>query len=793
MRTGRSRSKSIALFLGALMGCDSCEDDTSCSVAQVAEGVSIRCADGSDATIPTSPTEPCSVTQADDEITFSCPDGSAVTLPVSGSDSCDVSKDSDGSFTISCPDGSSAVIPPPPDGTPFPLVHFTGATSTACGACHDSEANEVHFATMTVRSDGIPVEDCATCHEESGIKAVSAVHARPELGPPGFEVQILGASIDSSSRRATVRLRIQDSAGNPLTRSDVSSNFVIGSVAPETPVGGSTPVAGPYASYITRTATQVDNPDYPLDGAPRVVQQPTSESDGTYTNPGPGLFDYTFAAALPSGYPANLTHVISHYSTRTVGDVRWVSNDSYFFVPAGGAAAPLQRQVVRTETCNSCHAPLSAHGGSRQEVQLCLGCHSEGAVDPESNNSLDLNVMVHRIHMGAALPSVKAGKPYGIVGRNNETADFSHVGYPQDVVHCQSCHTDNDDDRWVTNGKPEVCLACHDDVYEADAHPFELAPGAVCGNGACHGPSGSAPDAREAHRTFLNSDAPIFDISIVSAEVADADSAPALRISALTGTRLSGALLPVASVDSFSTLNVFFNGPNRDFALNGHDIKQYDKASLVELDATATPGEFVFSLPETLREMAGSLGDVTEDSYTLGIRAAYDPTPSASPDDDRVDMTKNPTVAISAAGTATGRGAVVDTQKCNACHGDLRAHGGDILARNVEECIMCHTASLETSPRQAANLEPGPTTSLRFSQLVHRIHAGGSATEPYVVYGYAAAPPYPEVDFSARLYPGDARACGACHLDGTYYVPLAASPSATQTLVLDDAGQPIKQ
>jgi OmcA/MtrC family decaheme c-type cytochrome len=795
------------LALIALVGCDDCDghSGSSCSVAQLDGGVSITCTDGSEATIPDPPpAEPCSVEQSDDAVTLSCPDGTSVTVPVAadaGDQSCTVAVNPDGTSTISCPDGTSAIIPAAPsdagpdaDTGTLALVHYRAATTTACGACHDSEQNNVHYTTMTTWVDGKPVEDCATCHKESGIKPVSAVHARPEFGPPGFQVQILDAGIDPTTRLASVNLRIQDTAGNPLDRTGVSTSFLIARVPSETPVGGTTPVAGPYNSYLNRSVTQLDNPDFPLQGAPRVVQQPTTDGAGTYANTGPGLYTYTFASALPADYDVNLTHVISHYSTRTVGEVRWVSNSAHHFVPANPAATPLRRQVVQTATCNGCHNPLSAHGGSREEIQVCLGCHSQDAVDPESNNSIDLNVMIHRIHMGADLPSVKAGKKYAIVGRNNTTDDFSTVHYPRDIVHCQSCHTDADGDRWVTNGKPEVCTSCHDNINEPGVHPFALASNAVCGNGACHGPSGSAPDAREAHSTFLNMDAaPVFDISIVSATVANADAAPALRVKALTGTRLTGAVVPVAGIDNLSTLNVFLNGPNGDFVLNGHDIKQYGKASLVGLAATSTPGEFTFSLPETLRAATATFADVSKDSFTLGIRAAYDPTPNASPDNDRVDMLKNPTVAISAAGAPVVRDAVVDNAKCNACHGDLREHGGDILARNVEECIMCHTKTLETSPRQGANKEPGPTVSLRFSQLVHRIHGSQVATAPYFVYGYASMAPYPKVDFTSVRFPGDAKDCRSCHLDGTYFVPLLGSPTPTETLVLDDAGAPIKR
>jgi OmcA/MtrC family decaheme c-type cytochrome len=482
-----------------------------------------------------------------------------------------------------------------------------------------------------------------------------------------------------------------------------------------------------------------------------------------------------------------------------VGPVRWVSNATNFFVPATPGAPVLKRLAVHTETCNGCHNPLSAHGGSRQEVQLCLTCHSQGAVDPETNNSIDFNVMIHKLHRGADLPSVKAGGHYGIVGYGNNTIDFSHVEYPRDLVHCQSCHSDTDDDRWVSNGTAVACTSCHDNIHEPGAHPFALAPTAVCGNGNCHGPGGSAPDARKAHVTFLNNpNAPVFDISIVSALVANADSAPQLTVRGQSGTRSSDGGVPVASVDNLSILNVFFNGPNRDFISNGHNIKTYNKASLVGLAPTANPGEFTFALPQTLREAAGTMGDVSKDSYTLSIRAQYDPTPGAPTGDagvnDAVDMRLNPTVAISASGTApVPRLPVSDTVKCNNCHGVLTGHGGAILAHNVEECIMCHTSTLETSVPQGANKEPGPTTSLRFPQLIHRIHATSIATKDYILYSLAPTPPYPHADFSDVEFPGDVKDCTTCHMNGTNLLPVKASPAPTQTLVLDAEGKAVQQ
>jgi OmcA/MtrC family decaheme c-type cytochrome len=814
------------LWLGCMVGLlfAGCDDDegggksSSCSVQQLSDGITVTCSDGSGGTVraPGGPgpdqdggvASSCTVSRTDQEVTIRCDDGSTVTFPVGeassgdgGAANCTVTQDETGTITVSCPDGSTAVIPGDAvagDGGTL----LIGATRAACGSCHDSSSAKAHFRVMTTVVEGQLEETCGTCHNETSIEPVSRVHARLELGAPGFEVELLGASIDATTRKPTVQLSLTDAAGAPLTKdATMSFNFVISKVETANAVVDDAPIAGAYRSYISRTATQANNPDFPLEGTPRVVQQPTGErGTGTFTSTGAGLYDYTFTYALPVGYDSQATHVIAAYVTRTIDGVRFVSNATHFFVPGDESAEVLRRNNVRTETCNGCHNPLSAHGGSRQDVQLCLTCHSQGAVDPESNESIDFNVMVHKIHMGAHLPSVQAGGKYAIVGNGNNTLDFSHVEYPRDILHCQSCHTDSDDERWVDNGTVEACTSCHENIYELPAdgeggrHPFTLTgdPPSKCGNANCHGPGGNAADAREAHRTFLNLDtAAVLDVSIVSVTAESPDSAPVVRIRALSGTRATGGIVPLTSTDQLSTLTAFLNGPNSGFLLSGHDIKTYRKADLADLAAdAANPGEFTFALPETLREAVSGLGDPSLDSYTLGLRAAFDPTPGASPDNDRVDMLRNPTQAFTAAEESplVSRAAVVDTAKCNACHGDLRAHGGDNLARNVEECAMCHTASLDTSVRQGANKLAGRTTSLRLSTLIHRIHAGDYASDPYRAFGFAPAAPYPELDFSAREYPGNLQDCAKCHNAGTYFLPLAEGALPSITVTLDENG-----
>src|SRR5437773_1838796 len=74
-----------------------------------------------------------------------------------------------------------------------------------------------------------------------------------------------------------------------------------------------------------------------------------------------------------------------------------VDNEEYSWVP-NGSPVTVVRDVVRTETCNKCHDPLQAHGGSRRDVALCVTCHTPQTVDPDTGNTVDLKVMVHKIH-----------------------------------------------------------------------------------------------------------------------------------------------------------------------------------------------------------------------------------------------------------------------------------------------------------------------------------------------------------------------------------------------------------
>src|SRR5207248_1646101 len=108
------------------------------------------------------------------------------------------------------------------------------------------------------------------------------------------------------------------------------------------------------------------------------------------------------------------------------------------------------------------------HGGSRRGIEMCVLCHTPQTADPDTGNTVDLRVMVHKIHMGSGLPSVKAGKAYQIIGFNQTVVDWSTVVYPADARRCESCHSQTTKaaqaTAYLTSPTRAACGACHDDV-----------------------------------------------------------------------------------------------------------------------------------------------------------------------------------------------------------------------------------------------------------------------------------------------------------------------------------------
>lgn len=102
----------------------------------------------------------------------------------------------------------------------------------------------------------------------------------------------------------------------------------------------------------------------------------------------------------------------------------------------------------------------------------------------------------------------------------------------------------------------------------------------------------------------------------------------------------------------------------------------------------------------------------------------------------------------------TGRRAIVDTTKCNACHGALGVtpsfHGGQ--RNDGQSCSFCHTAN-----RASAGWAAGS------KYFIHAIHGGRQRTVNFTWHAAEAGPGFDEIEF-----PGTLNTCTTCHVANTF-------------------------
>jgi hypothetical protein len=245
---------------------------------------------------------------------------------------------------------------------------------------------------------------------------------------PGLKLQILDVTIPSD-RQPEVTFMLSDPGGLPLDRNGVttpgpvSTSFILAYI----PQGEEA-----YVAYTTRVQTS------PITNMS--AEQASTDSGGSYTDLGGGQYLYKFKTVLPEDYDADATHTLGIYARRDLLEFdldRYVDNQLEHFVPSG-ASTPVPRDIVTTETCNGrCHDQLALHGGARTKVGLCVLCHNPTqGVDPDTGNSVDFPVMIHKIHKGADLAN-----GYTIIGYNQGVNDYSDVEFPAEINDCETCHT----------------------------------------------------------------------------------------------------------------------------------------------------------------------------------------------------------------------------------------------------------------------------------------------------------------------------------------------------------------
>ena len=318
-----------------------------------------------------------------------------------------------------------------------------------------------------------------------------------------------------------------------------------------------------WVSYIVTTV-----PTTTVAAAPT---RPSTDNTGTLVDNGDGSYKYTFyrditkikdtvAAMTVTGvnnkadlgdltYDANLTHRVTlqlsgnapgtSTNTPTAANLGIVAvplkkpvDAIWDFIPATGKAvtsADFQRDITANAKCEECHRKLGGipggsgdaqaaafHGGSRNNVQYCVVCHTEqrkygrteatattnGAIKTftaaqyviDGRAMGDLPVFIHKIHNGPLL----ANQAYDYAG-----VTMNHVTYPQDVRNCTKCHDGSatstaktlQGDNWKAAPSAKACGACHDGINFATGTGVKMAD-AIKGltTSAFAHPAGAQPD-----------------------------------------------------------------------------------------------------------------------------------------------------------------------------------------------------------------------------------------------------------------------------------------------------------
>ena len=608
-------------------------------------------------------------------------------------------------------------------------------------------------------------------------------------------ITITGASVGSTS---TIDFKVADQDGSGFVGLPVSALEV--TAAQLQPGHDGSPDA--WQSYINRVKT-------PTPGVgPGTVSTiiATTDSGGKLVDHFDGTYTYTFGTNLSAvtkpkavAFVPTLTHRVG--ITVRSSTLPQPNNPTYTWQPSTGATSGIPaRQIVDITSCNGCHSHLGTHGGPRQDTKYCVTCHNPGSIEANSTNTIDLRVMVHKIHRGANLPSVQAGNPYIIYGFRDSVNDFSDVVFPQDVRNCTKCHDPANPatpDAHLVFDQPtmQACGACHDNVNFATGagHPG----GAQADNSqctVCHRAGGYAGAVADSHVIPGKLFAQEFKYNILSVTNTAPGKYPTIVFSV---TNPQNGNLPydikkdpafTATADGSSRLALDLGWDTLNINNDGSGAYPGQPISLNALSATPV-GDGTFTITANVPIPVTAVG-----SGTLAMEGH----PAGDYNGDGHYTDRIPVTSAQAFFPITDlmpqpRRTIVDVANCQKCHGQndgLSLHGGN-RTDNVRVCITCHNPNATDVNRRPIDPDGTPNRvnsaavdsleqrPINFNTLIHSIHSADFRTTDFVIYGFGSS----VNNFSDVGYPGILSNCTQCHTAGTYRVPLPDQLSLLGTTV----------
>ncbi|HWR54736.1 MAG TPA: OmcA/MtrC family decaheme c-type cytochrome [Bryobacteraceae bacterium] len=562
---------------------------------------------------------------------------------------------------------------------------------------------------------------------------------------PGIDLTITGADI-AEDGTITARFKITDPRGLPLEMAGVNTPGPVSVrfVASHIPAG-----ASDYTAYTTTVQTS------PITG--NSVTQPAADSGGTFQQTGAGEYAYTFRTKAQN-VDRNATHSIGAWAHRdlTEFDVETIQDDDSFvftWVPAGGPVTNVH-DMIKNEACNQCHNPLQAHD-ERRGLNLCVLCHYPGVIDPDTGNSVAMNVMTHKIHMGDQLPSVQAGTPYQIIGFRQSVADFSKVAFPGEIRNCAVCHQPDSGlpraTAFATTPSRAACGSCHDNVNFATGENHR---GIVVQNdetcSSCH-PAAHFQEfdtsVLGAHTVPTSSEqlpGVVFGITSVTNSQPGQTPTVTFTIKDKQGNAITPAQM--------SRLALVMGGPTKDYG-------QFFSENAIGAQ-TNTGDQYTYTMKTALpADATGSWAVGIEGYKNAPINTGGD-TPTTVRDAGRNVVFYFPVTDA----TAQPRRQVVALEKCNVCHVNLMAHGGN--RNTIEMCVICHNPNETDQDLRPA--DQGPPEGIDFRLLIHRIHTGEELQRDFTIFGFGGN----ANNFNEVAFPGDRRDCNTCHVNNSQQLPL---------------------
>ncbi|MFO1427651.1 MAG: OmcA/MtrC family decaheme c-type cytochrome [Steroidobacteraceae bacterium] len=557
-----------------------------------------------------------------------------------------------------------------------------------------------------------------------------------------IKIAITGVTV-AADTKATVKFTLKNELDLPLKGLPAANvRFMIAQL--RAGVGGK---GSEWRAYTTRR-----------DGTQLQANAEVANTSGAvFKDNGDGSYDYTFAKALnayaPDGatYDANLTHRVG-LELRSTTDVPLAApntNAPYTWVPATGSTTvfPVQREIVSNARCYACHDRLEFHGGPRTDTQYCVTCHNTSTTDGQApNNTLDMVVLVHKIHSGEELAN-----GYKITGFGNTVYEFGEVVYPQDRRNCSTCHQESDAQtpqasNYRTVPYARACGACHDTVNFATGanHGPENLPATDDQCVTCHGPNatvqGGALKPDVAHRIPEKEAAKTFKFEIVKIEAVKADGTPGAtacaaatvactvlagefpRVTIKVSNPVSGAtyatnapaFTPVVGAPT-PRLRVLVGTTTTNYVNRNSNSNPAQPVIVDFLSTAAAPAGAPASAggAPTFNAAAGTYSKTAGRAIPAGALGTtgtvfltgrpvidvnpFDPLPAAAPQYAEVAVASSNPVnfPIAAGATIVARRSIVDVKRCDDCHNVLAFHGDQ---RN-EQTELAPSATTPSSRR----------------------------------------------------------------------------------------------